>query len=212
MKKTLIRLLALSSFALVPFSSHAIEVALEGGLSFDTPTMSSTNGGAAPSLTSKSSIAYGLFAGYSMFPGFQLESGVMLLPRSFSQTDGLGNLANTEFKSYMIPVMMRFTLLPLISIGGGAYYATGTGNVSSTVTLTGGGGTVSGESDFNTAGIKKSGYGALASVRLGLPLAPLVHLLVDGRYLMDLSERSTDATESLKFKDLQVLGGISIGF
>lgn len=202
MKKTLMRLLTFISFALIPLSSHAIEVALEGGLSIDTPSLSFTSGGAAPSLTSKSSIAYGLFAGYSMFPGFQLESGLMLLPRSYSQADGLGNIVDSKFNSYMIPVMMRFTLLPIISVGGGAFYATGTGNVSTT----------SLESDFNTAGIKKSGYGALASVRLGLPLAPLVHLLVDGRYLMDLSERSTDATESLKFKDLQVLGGISIGF
>lgn len=195
-------------------SASAFELGVEGGLSIHSPGLTINSGGATtPTLGSKTNITYGVFAGTSALPGFQLESGLMLIPRRFTETDQTGIIADTKFNNLVVPVMVRFTLLPMISIGGGAYYAMGTGQISTTITPAGGTAGAEVLSDFDSnGGIKKSGYGALASARLDLPMAPLVSLLLDARYLMDLSDRSGDSSESLKGKDLQILTGLSFGF
>jgi hypothetical protein len=169
--------------------------------------------GAAPSIGSKPAIAYGAFAGLSMLPGFQVESGFMLTPRKYRATDSTSGVADTTSNQLIIPVLARFTALPLVSVGAGPYYAMGTGQVSTTVTPVGGSAGDPVLTDYDsTGGIKKSGFGLMASARLEIPFLPTISLLADARYLLDLSNRSVDSADTLKFKDLQLLVGASFGF
>jgi hypothetical protein len=212
MKKYALGLLAGLFLMTFPFNSQAFELAVEGGLSMQSPSYSLSSGSSL-AIGSKTSIGYGAFAGLSFLPGIQIETGLMYLPRRFSETSDTAGVAELTANHLIIPIMARFTALPLVSVGAGAYYAMGSGQVSTTLTPVGGSAGDPVLEDYDaTGGIKKSGLGLMASARLELPFLPTIRLLVDARYLMDLNNRSVDAAETLKFKDLQLLAGASFGF
>jgi hypothetical protein len=110
-----------------------------------------------------------------------------------------------EMGSYMVPVIFRTSFVPggFVNVGAGAYY-----EVGSTISQDG----VS--STYAAQGLKNHDLGLVGSAQVRLPLAPLVHVLADARYLMGLTEQSTDVANhgSTKNRSLQVYAGLSVGF
>lgn len=206
MKTTRNSILSLAAGLLaLSLPAHAFEIAIEGGMNLDSFTGTNAGSGSSAfnSESSKAALSYGAFVGFGVFPGFQLETGLQFTTRHSTYLSS-GNVNEIKFTDMMIPAILRFNLLPVVSLGVGPYLGFGSGKIafstpSSTV-----------EGDFDQAnGVKKSDFGVVGSLRAAFPLAPTLSLLLDGRYVMGLTNRDPDAGDTVKFKDIQVLGGVS---
>ncbi len=184
--------------------AKAFEFSAVGGLNITAASIEEA-GVSATAISGKSTVAFGGLAAFGVMPGFDLETGLVYVPRKFGATFPIIGEFETQFSSWMIPLALRFNALPFVSVAAGPYFMMATGNVSTTVLG------VTAESAFDAAGISSSEFGLHGSVRVGFPIVPTIRVFADARYLMGLSNRATDAADSTKFNDVQVLGGLSFG-
>ena len=91
------------------------------------------------------------------------------------------------------------------SIAAGGYVATGINHINSVDDS----GNKTTES-FGDANLKKTDYGALASIRYNINLSPGTALFVDGRYTRSLNNLDTSGG-SYKYGDFQGLVGLTFG-
>ena len=181
--------------------AHALSVSALGGLGWTNPSISTPG---VTNVSSKLGAGYGGAIEIGLVPFFSLEADVLDMKRKFqfdtAAVAGIGESANY----LQIPVMLRFSPLSLVSVGGGFYYANGLGNVSTSV-----GGVAGADQTFAQAGLKNSDFGMVLSGRLRLPIMPLVGIIVDARYLLGLTNVATDPTATIKYRDIQTLFGIN---
>jgi hypothetical protein len=204
----LFKLLAVVFAFTLTGQAHALEVGLLGGLNFwgygFTPPTGAT-------LTGKTSgqLGLGAFVKTGLNPILDLELDLIYMKKKNTITIAAGTASQTnvfETASYMIPVMVRTSFIPggFVNVGAGAYYEIGTSN----------GVTFDGASvTYSDAGVKHHDLGLIGSVQLRMPILPLVHFLVDGRYLYGLNEQNNDVATSGNFKNrsYQAFAGISVG-
>ncbi len=195
MKNSLIWCSALCATVIFSTSSQAHAFGLSAVGSFNATTVSTDP--ANSNLSGGTGVGYGGLAQYNLIPAFDLEVGVLSTPVKFSQK--VPGSADIETSSHylQIPVMVRFTLLPIISAGAGLYYAFPLAKVK-TIGPTG---TV--ETDA------KADMGATLSIALRFPLAPTLGIVVDGRYYFGWKDVSTAAGVSAKNQSTQILAGLN---
>jgi len=200
----LFKLLAVLFTFTLTGQAHALEVGLLGGLNFWGYGFTPPAGG---TLTGKTSGQLGLggFVKAGLNPILDLELDLIYMKKK-NTISGASQTNVFETASYMIPVMVRTSFIPggFVNVGAGAYYEIGT---SSGVIVDGASGA------YSDAGVKSHDLGLIGSVQLRLPILPLVHFLVDGRYLYGLNEQSNDVASSGNFKNrsYQAFAGISVG-
>ncbi len=199
--------------AAVNTNAHALEVGVEGGLNFwSAPTTFSVTAPATATNANSPSAEFmgGAFASFGIMPLFDLEAGIYYANKKNTQTSNItvsGSTTSTvsvnTASSYLFPVLLRTNFLPFVNAGAGVYYEAGTGNVTS-----------NGVSEsYSAAGLKQSDFGLLVSGQVKLPIAPLIHVLLDARYLLGLTEQSTNsASYSTKNRYVQLMGGVTFGF
>lgn len=187
MKKTFVLL----SFVLASFgasnSAHAFGLSAVG--SYNLPSVSYTPSQATvPSMTG--TIGFGGLLSFGAFPGFDFEIGALYTPYKYTLLN-----VTSSWNTLMIPVLLRFKLLPIISVAGGLFYAApmGDGTVEGTTTT------------FDV----KSNLGATLSAAARFPLAPTLGILIDARYNIGLKDVSTTAGIETKLNSLQVLAGLN---
>ena len=196
------------SLSMLPLQAQAFEVGVLGGI-----TSSRTSAEIGPSTRNTTAdYAFGAMADLpliSPLPGFIVEVDALVMRRkveinNVQVLDASGSLGNSVLSSasttyFMVPAIARFTALPIVNAGVGPYFATPLGKIS---TNTNG---QTQESDSSTD------LGLVASVQARIPLMPLIHAVVDGRYILGLKDQG-ESTGSNKFRDFQALAGVSIGF
>ncbi len=188
--KLLSSLLVLLAMLASPHA-QALEAGLLGGLNFWSPSASSNSG--TITTTTGNNLAAGAYVQKSFNPLFDVELGLMYLKKKADLTL-LGTTSSSSYNAIQIPLILRTGFIPgnFFNVGAGAYYETVSGSTSS--------------------GQKSSDYGLVGSAQVRFPLAPLTKFILDARYLMGLSEQSTDtANLSLKNRGVQVLAGLSFG-
>jgi hypothetical protein len=136
------------------------------------------------------------------------EFGGIYVPRVY-KTSGLDTTTTTTQKLYEFPVLLRIHPVSFFSLGGGVYYGSYTGTVSTKVESATG--TTQSSSTYAAAARSKRDYGLAAAAALYMPLAPLLKFVIDGRYTVGARNNST-GSGSLKFNDTQVLAGFRLGF
>lgn len=190
-------LLALSS---TPHSAHAIvEVAAVGGTDLTFVSDSSTT-----SYSVKPGYAFGAMGQLDLNPAMGLEVDALYIQRKYGYAAGPFS-GDISAKYFMLPVLVRITALPILSVGIGGYYAQAIGDISGT--LNGAEFTQS----FSSGNISNSDFGGVASVQLKSSLAPFMSLLLDARYILGLKNISTVSGQDKKMRDFQALAGISFG-
>ncbi|MBL7714109.1 MAG: hypothetical protein JNL01_01500 [Bdellovibrionales bacterium] len=189
MKKMLLAVsLVVAAVANAP-SAHAFGLSAVG--SYNIPTLSITPAPVTLPTTS-GTIGFGGLLSFGAFPGFDFEVGALYTP----YTVEVPSVSKTTWNSLMIPVLLRFKLLPIVSVAGGLFYdlpltdGTVTGSGSSTVDI-------------------KSNFGATLSGALRFPIAPTLGLLIDGRYNIGLKDTSTVAGQTSKMGGVQILAGLN---
>ena len=206
MKRIITTLLTLGTLS--GLNAHALEVGVLGGLNFWGYGFAPPTGA---TLTGKTSgqLGLGAFVKTGLNPILDLELDLIYMKKKNTITIAAGTASQTnvfETASYMIPVMVRTSFIPggFVNVGAGAYYEIGTSNG---VTFDGASGT------YSDAGVKHHDLGLIGSIQLRMPILPLVHFLVDGRYLFGLNEQNNDVSSSGSFKNrsYQAFAGISVG-
>ncbi|MBI3294823.1 MAG: PorT family protein [Deltaproteobacteria bacterium] len=207
-----VRLLCVVTVVFLTAPLNALDIAAVGVGSLAMPSYSagSTNLTTIPKI---GLFGFGAIAGvYSLFPGFTIETGILTAPHKFS-IDGGTNLSfivtDTLALNFIeVPILIRFDLLPIISFGVGGYlgFANGTITRSSSVPNT-----ADKTETFEDNNLNKTDFGLMASASVGMPILPMVKLLVDLRYLHGLVNLSklTDGSNA-RIRDLQVFAGIKV--
>jgi hypothetical protein len=169
----------------------------------NVPSTATLSGVSLTNISASSNAKWGFGGGAlldAMFdPAVGLEFGALYITRKIETTTtftALGVNASsggtTAAHYVQIPILLRLAFSPYFSIGAGGYFAEGTGSLS---------------------GSAKSDYGLIGSVGIHLPLGGSVAFLVDGRYNLGLKNVDNSGLgETQKFRDVQVLAGLTFGF
>ncbi len=193
--------LSLVVIHLTPAISVATDLSLVGGSDIGMPTMK-INGASVPGKTNPT-FGGGALLDFRLNMALGLQLGALYMPRSSINTSNTPNVTTTV-DTLQVPVLLRIRLLPAVSLGAGAYYAFGIGNV--TTTINGNSSTQS----YAKANMTTSDYGLVGSLAVNLPLSQRVAFLVDARYLYGLQNNSTTSNIKLNWADVQVLAGLMI--
>jgi Outer membrane protein beta-barrel domain len=205
-----LNVLLVIAFAFSAGTANALEVSVVGAYGMSNVNISNTTGTASASSSSNgTSFGGGVLLAGSLAPMFQLEVGALYLPRTITASDNSGDSLNTTFNTLQVPVVLRLSPAPILSLGVGGYFAEGLGSVSQTATS--GGVSQTSTESYSAANWSATDFGLLGSIRLGAPVAPLVKLFVDGRYVMGLKNLDTTNDTTTHAKDIQILAGVSFG-
>jgi hypothetical protein len=150
--------------------------------------------------SSKFGLGFGALADFGAVfgTGMGLQVGALYLGNKMGD-----DTSSSKFSSIQIPILFRYTIDKMFSVGLGPYYSIYMGSISTEA-----GGVAGPDLDFATAGIKKSDLGFLASVGAAIPTGSF-DLLVDVRYNMGLGDLLDPAVAgaSVKSSAFQVLVG-----
>jgi hypothetical protein len=148
---------------------------------------------------------------------FEFEFGLIYAGRSFVESDGGSFDFSYTGNTIQNPILLRYGFTRFMSLGVGFYGSLPIGDLVVTQN-----GQTKSESYADhlasTLPLKTLDYGGLASVRFNVPITAKLDLMLDGRYLMSLSNSAvkpqtpTGTATSYKFNDLQLLAGVSIVF
>lgn len=201
------RILA-SLFAIGAFcygqNASALKVGALGGLNFSSIAVS--NVGVATSPSGRTLLGFGAMGEVGLVPLFRLEADVMLLNHGMRNDP-----TDTTYRHLQIPVLVRFTGLPVINFGAGVYYSKALGSID-TSPVSGSGVTTS--TDYSTARYKTWDFGVLASVVAEYEINTFIVLFADFRYVAGLVNQVDDpvlTTSSFKFNGFQAYAGIKFG-
>lgn len=162
----------------------------------------------APPSTSKSmgtTVGFGVLGAMPIFPGFSAEIGALYVPRKVGTNIAGVNVSTLTSNSLEVPLLVRCTLLPIVSFGLGVYYAhtlgdgtTSRPNVADT------------PFKYELSNVSTSDFGLEASVAASYPILPMLSIVGDVRYLLGLTNQ-TSGTTTTQYRDLQFLAGVSVG-
>lgn len=206
MKKHLLVSLAIIGLTLPGMkSAEALELTVLGGLNLHSPSVDPETAGTENK--SGTGAMFGALIGWGLFPGFGMESGALFAKRKMT-IEGTGTNLDVSYGTMEVPLMVRFTALPILSVGGGVVYSRNNRKTKQEGTYANN--TVNTEED--DIGLKKNEFGLRANARLGIPLVPLASLVVDVNYVLGLTDINLDPNTSTKTREIQILAGASIGF
>jgi hypothetical protein len=123
------------------------------------------------------------------------------------KTDDTTTGVITSSNAIQVPVLLRFYLHPMFSIGVGGYWAHGIGTVKTEDS----GGDVTSTGSYASQSLKTNDDGLVASVAVRFPITQTMRLLVDARYNYGLSNVYTDPLGTggtSKNRDIQALVGL----
>jgi len=179
-------------------AAHALDLAAVGVLNFHNFT-------ADPEFSnppdSKLGFGFGGLATFSFAPMVGLQVGALYVPQKIEGSN------TVTYNTLQIPVAIRVSPIDLISVGVGGYFAAAMGDKTVVDVDTGAESTAT----FADDNAEETDIGLLGSVAVKLPVAPLISIVADARYLFGLSEQSTDDTVSIKNRDIQFLVGVNFG-
>src|SRR5690606_10684890 len=140
--------------------------------------------------SAKLGIGGGLLFAFPMGAKMGLEVGALYAGRK-SEVTSSGTTAEVCSTGIEVPVLLRFKLGNVVSLGVGGYVHQAMGKLK--IKASG----VEVESSYSDFGLKSREYGAAASLGFEFPMGKNA-LVVDGRYLLglnDLSHSSADTTK-----------------
>jgi hypothetical protein len=198
-------LLFVLPFALLAASGAqaGLSVSAVGALNFSNFSTSPTQ---TTTTATGTTVGFGALGSLSVFPAFSGEIGLLYVPRKVSTELAGANVATVSSNTLQIPLLVRFTGLPIVSVGAGVYFASTLGNGSVT-TPTQKDATYS----YSANNRSTSDFGLTASLAANYPLLPMLSLVGDLRYLLGLTNQYSSGAVSQYYRDIQFLAGVSFG-
>jgi hypothetical protein len=131
------------------------------------------------------------------------EVGGLYINRKLDDTTA-GTITSSH--AIQVPVLLRFYLHPMISIGVGGYWAHGVGNINNEDSN----GNILSTGSYADNNTKVNDEGLVGSVAVRFPITQTMRLLIDARYNYGLTNVYTDPLSSgatSKDRDIQALVG-----
>ena len=176
-----------------PAPAQALKLSAVGMINSSQPVVSP----ATTDYESERALGLGALVELPLMPAIGIEAGFLRTGRKF-EYEALGRKAETSYRMWEVPLLLRATLGGVLSIGAGGYYASYAG----TPVVKDGNGNA-----FTHGG---SDFGLATSLALYVPVAPLVSVLLDGRYNMGAKNNAGDSGD-VKYRDSQLLVGLQLG-
>jgi hypothetical protein len=195
------------ALALSATSAQAFELSLVGGADLSKPSIQ-LNGVNTGGVSFKPSFGGGLLMGFESSAITEIQLGALYMNRDYKYPVASGT-GEDSYARYEVPLLLRFTGLPILSVGAGVYYAVPVGTYTYTQTPLGG---TSSSTTSNASDAFKNDFGAIGSVALKIPFNPWTSLLIDGRYEYGLFNITKTAGETFKTRDIEALAGFALGF
>lgn len=204
-------LMVLGVVAFTASNAHAVlKVNVLGGMNFADSSISGT--AASTQVSPKAALSYGATVQFPMLPMFDLEAGILSVGKK-SKFEAAGLAYTGSTRGWEIPVMLRFTMLPIVDFGAGVYYAMLGDEVEVTESNTAL--IPNGKRAVDKTTNETTDIGAKLSARARMPIAPLTDFLVDLSYnygLKDLDKDPTAPNDTQKTRDYALMAGIAFGF
>ncbi len=198
--KKQLRIAALSLLLLTCARTRAdgLKIAAVGTLNFSSPRINAGSG--SLSTSSSLGLGFGGLADFPLVPSWRLESGILYITDAFSQSTTSYNMNH-----FQIPVVVRYTLFPFLSVGAGGYYSfavngIAVGNASTTNNVS-----------YDSLNLSSSDYGAVFSAALDLTVGPSTTLLVDMRYVWGFKNLSNVNGQTFRLGGFLFLAGLKFG-
>ncbi len=193
------KIFALLLLPLLASSAHALEVTALGGLHFGR-----TNLEAPPvEIKTKAGLTLGALVNFDVAPMIGVETGLLSNGNKTETTIG-SSKTETTYRSLEIPVLARFSIIDIVSVGGGLFFE-----------RFGDSTTKAGNTEINASwssnGFKNTTLGLKLNARLGYPVAPLIKAIFDVSYKHGLTDRA-ESEVNVKDRALAFLVGASFGF
>ena len=211
MRAYLIRSLSVFTFlvlssSLVAKPAHAFDLGVVGGLNSASQSYAEVAFGSEAG--ARATFAFGALLNFSIFPMLSIEAGAL-----YSAHKTGTSTAFIETQNLVFPVMARYWILPIFSIGVGPYWGAGFGRIRSVGTGTTGTDPIVNDVDYVDSAYSKSDFGAAASVDLSFPIAPGLNILGDARTYLGLNDHNTSGGgPAYKVRFTQLLAGIQFTY
>jgi hypothetical protein len=213
MKKTTQLILVALLAAMMVSTADAATLSLVGSANDTNLNFSDLPSGfTTPTTTAKFGFGGGALLDFHLYPMASLEIGALYITRKTEINPvTITGSAVTDIvqktNALQVPVVFRFWLHPMFSIGVGGYLAHGLSNVHVQDTN---GNDISSTSYSGV--LKQNDYGLVGVVGLRLPLGSMTRFMVDARYnygLTNINDGLFTSGITENYRDLQILAGFS---
>lgn len=187
--------------------AHAFDVSAVGTVCFSRPSLE-INGGTFHGIGSKAGYGGGFLFSTPVSPNFAIELGVLDVRRDFSYPIS-GGTGEDAFNTIELPLLLDWLPQHWIRFGGGPYAAVPIGQDTYSVTPLG----QSTASSLTAAAENfKTDFGLMASLAVKVPIKTRGSFLVDGRYAFGLVNSTRIVGESMKYRAIEVMTGLSFKY
>jgi hypothetical protein len=198
------------AMALMSVTAYATEFSVVGSAQFSKPTQDPAPSGAT--FSAKLGLGGGVLVDFNVAQKVALSIGAIYQQIKYETKGsllGFDFTQETKATGVHLPVAVRFWLSPMFALGIGGYFDLAMGDIKTSTTVAGT--TSEDTSTYDEAQIKKTNYGALASLALRFPLGGSASFLIDGRYKLGLANlnNAPGSTTTFKMNDIQALVGVS---
>jgi len=147
-------------------------------------------------------IGGGITLGFKFFKPFDIESGLSYVGRRIHFSSPLKPQTAYELASFEVPLLARFWLSDSISVGAGGFFAHSTGKIISVA------GSDVGQTDYTNFRWIRNEMGLITSIRLGTHINELITLIVDGRFLLGLTNNDSTGLGNFQTREFQTCVGL----
>lgn len=190
--------------SLIP-SSYSAELIELVGLGGTLPRVSSQSQTFTEEASGNRGFGFGIFLVGELLPPYSLEIGGLFRQRHFTTNVQTGEKTTYQLKLLEVPILIRYRIYPNISVGGGIYTSMSLGTLTSEVNSS------SGKIGYDQAQLETRDFGLATSIRFRKHLHEVIHFVADGRILYSLRNLSTNAQNTIRLADIEILAGISFG-
>lgn len=180
--------MVLTEFGLVNFSGPLVQSQVN-------PILSTTPG---------LSLGIGVSFEFKVSKDYEFETAILYVGRKFSTTSTASNFNSYSLTVTQVPLVIRYRLNSNFSFGGGIYVAHGVGNV-----------TLNSNGTLSQVGLQDipwayDDYGFVASLRYWKPMTEVLHLVLDGRTNLGLTNTDTSGSGAIHFFEVQTWAGLGM--
>lgn len=179
-------------------SAHAFGLSAVGSYNIGNSSQDPATPG--EEINTGTGFGFGGLIDFKVMTGFAFETGGLYTPINKKVDAGILGSKEVNANTLIIPAVLRFTAIPIISVGAGFYYGLPMGKVK-TENATGG------FSNSEADGV--SDFGTVLSAAFRLPIAPTLGFLIDARYMLGLKDVDTSALSTTKNRTIQILAGLN---
>lgn len=185
-------------------SAQAIELNVLGGFTAGRPAASNTGA----TYTARSGLTFGATVDFDFIPMFAIETGLLNIGYKYRAADSAGRETDISNRAWEMPILLRYTALPVFDFGAGFYFQRYRTTYSAKSVATG---VETTRNSWEGAGLSTGDFGLKLGGRAKFPIVPLTNFLVELDLKRGLKNLASGGS-SYRTAEMDLLAGVSFGF